>query len=55
MGPMAGQPKFWPWFWLICPAFLLVTPIAFGLTMIFDHRNFRSDIQNLFRRHSSKV
>ena len=55
MGPMAGQPKFWPWFWLICPAFLLVTPIAFGLTMIFDHRNFRSDIQILFRRHSSKV
>lgn len=51
-GAMAGQAKYWPWFWLICPAFLLVTPMAFGLSMIFDHRNFRNDLRRL-RTHKT--
>ncbi len=49
VGAHAGQEKYWPWFWLICPVFLLVTPIAFGLCMIFDHKNFRTDMKNLLR------
>ena len=50
VGEFEGQEKYWPWFWLICPAFLLVTPLAFGLSMIFDHRNFANDLKRLLRR-----
>ena len=49
VGQFAGQVKYWPWFWLICPAFLLVTPIAFGLSMIFDGKKFWTDIKGLLR------
>lgn len=45
-GPYAGQPKYWPWFWIICPVFVLVTPLAFGLAMIFDHKNFVKDVKS---------
>ena len=50
VGEYAGQTKYWPWFWLVIPAFLLVTPLAFGISMIFDHRNFKQDIQKLLQR-----
>ena len=39
-----GELKYWPWFWLIVPVFLIVTPLSFGLTMIFDGKNFRQDV-----------
>lgn len=51
IGEYAGQSKYWPWFWLIFPAFILVTPLAFGLCLIFDHRNFSRDMKNLLHRH----
>lgn len=44
-GPYEGQTKFWPWFWIICPVFILVTPLSFGLAMIFDHKNFIKDLK----------
>ena len=47
VGPFAGQEKYWPWFWLICPVFILVTPMAFGLCMIFDHKSFSQDYKEL--------
>ena len=47
VGAYAGQEKYWPWFWLIFPAFILVTPLAFGLSMIFDHKNFAKDLRAL--------
>jgi hypothetical protein len=50
IGSYAGQEKYWPWFWLIFPVFILVTPLAFGLCMIFDHRNFAADITSLWRK-----
>ncbi len=49
VGAHAGQEKFWPWFWLICPVFLLVTPMAFGLCMLFDRKNFCADIKGFLR------
>ena len=49
-GAMAGQAKYWPWFWLICPAYILVTPLAFGLCMIFDHKQFATDLRRLRAR-----
>ena len=50
VGASAGQAKYWPWFWLIVPAYLLVTPLAFGLCMIFEHKHFRSDLRHWFRK-----
>ncbi len=48
VGPYAGQEKYWPWFWMIFPAFILITPLAFGLCMIFDHKNFASDMKTYY-------
>lgn len=46
VGQYAGQEKYWPWFWIIVPAFVLVTPLAFLLCMIFDGKNFCCDVRN---------
>ncbi len=46
-GQYAGQEKYWPWFWMIVPAFVLVTPLAFLVCMIFDGKNFRRDMGDL--------
>lgn len=50
VGEYAGQMKYWPWFWIVVPAYVLVTPLAFGLSMIFDHKNFAHDVKNLKNR-----
>ena len=47
VGAYAGQTKYWPWFWIVVPAFVLVTPLAFLLCMIFDHKNFARDVKAL--------
>ncbi len=47
VGQFAGQAKYWPWFWMIVPAYVLVTPLSFGLSMIFDAKAFAADIRRL--------
>ncbi len=47
VGEYAGQTKYWPWFWMIAPCFVLVTPLSFGISMIFDHKSLKTDIQKL--------
>lgn len=47
VGQYAGQVKYWPWFWIIVPVFVLVTPLAFLICMIFDSKNFWRDIQKI--------
>ena len=47
VGEFAGQTKYWPWFWMIFPVFILVTPLSFGLSMIFDHKAFAQDMKDL--------
>ena len=47
VGEFAGQVKYWPWFWLIFPCLILVTPMAFLLTMPFDHKSLRRDVKTL--------
>ena len=47
VGEFAGQAKYWPWFWIIVPAYVLVTPMSFGLSMIFDHRSLAEDVRKL--------
>lgn len=51
VGEFAGQEKYWPWFWMIFPAFILVTPLSFGLCMIFDHKALASDVRSLAAHH----
>lgn len=50
VGEFAGQAKYWPWFWMIVPVYLLVTPLSFGLAMIFDHKNFSADLKKLSKK-----
>ena len=50
VGQYAGQEKYWPWFWMIVPVFVYVTPLAFLLCMIFDHKAFVSDVKSLYRK-----
>ena len=45
VGIHQGETKYWPWFWLIVPVYVLVTPLAFGLCMIFDHKAFKEDLK----------
>ena len=44
VGEFAGQIKYWPWFWMIFPVFILVTPLSFGLCMVFDRKVFAADL-----------
>lgn len=50
VGQYAGQEKYWPWFWMIFPAYILVTPLSFGLCMIFDHKHFKEDVKEAFKK-----
>ena len=50
VGEFAGQEKYWPWFWIIVPCYIMVTPLAFGLSMIFDHKRFGAEMKKLFRK-----
>ncbi len=53
-GEFAGQTKYWPWFWLIVPAFVYLVPICFGLSLIFDFKNFKTDLKKLKAKFFSK-
>lgn len=55
VGEFAGQTKYWPWFWLITPVYIIVTPLSFLISMIFDHKNFKKDAKNLKTRLSEKA
>lgn len=50
VGQHAGAEKYWPWFWIVVPAFVLVTPLAFLLSMIFDGKHFAQDVKTLKKR-----
>lgn len=50
VGAYQGQEKYWPWFWLIVPVFILVTPLSLGLALVFDYKNFAVDVRTLRER-----
>ncbi len=39
-----GTVKYWPWFWLLFPAYILITPLSFLMALIFDFKNFKQDM-----------
>lgn len=43
VGQYAGQVKYLPWAWLIVPAYLLIPPLTFLMSLIFDFKNFKAD------------
>lgn len=54
VGEFAGQVKYWPWFWMIVPVYVLVTPLSFLLSMIFDRKSFVVDVKALPSRFRKK-
>ncbi len=44
VGEFAGQTKYWPWVWMIIPAFVILIPLSFLLSLIFDYQNLKRDI-----------
>ena len=55
VGEFAGQIKYWPWFWLIVPVYVLVTPLSFLVSMIFDHKAFAADVKKLAAKLCGKT
>lgn len=51
MGEFAGQIKYWPWFWLIVPCYVLVTPLSFLLALPFDGKSLAADVRRLRHKH----
>ncbi len=47
IGEFAGTEKYWPWFWLICPVYILVPILTFLVYLPFDFKNFRADLKAL--------
>ncbi len=47
IGQYTGAEKYWPWFWMIVPVYVLVTPLTFLVTLPFDIKNFKADMKAL--------
>lgn len=50
VGEFAGQIKYWPWFWMIVPCYILVTPLALLIASIFDRKAMGADFRKLKNR-----
>lgn len=55
VGQYAGQVKYWPWFWLIVPVFVMVTPLAFLLCMVFDRKNCLRDVKDFMHKMKDRA
>ncbi len=59
VGEFAGQEKYWPWFWLIVPVYILVSALSFLVALVFDRKAFCSDMkllkQKIFSRRNTKL
>ena len=55
VGEFAGKTKYWPWFWLIVPAFVYFIPLSFLISLIFDFKNFKSDLISLKTKFKTLV
>lgn len=50
VGAHKGEAKYWPWFWLIVPCFVILIPVCFLMSLIFDFENFKKDTKLLKHR-----
>lgn len=55
VGDYAGQAKFWPWFWLIFPCYILITPICFLISLILDYKRFKNDMIIIYNYINVKI
>lgn len=44
VGQFVGQVKYWPWFWLIFPAHIVLIPLCFAISLIFDFAHLKEDL-----------
>lgn len=51
----AGTVKYWPWFWLICPVYIIVTTLAFLISMTQDRVTFKNDMVRLWHYTKAKT
>lgn len=47
VGEYVGMEKYWPWFWMICPVYVLVPVLSFLLALVFDFKAFIKDAREL--------
>jgi len=47
VGIYENQIKYWPWFWLICPVYLLIPVLSFLIALPFDIKTFINDAKAL--------
>ena len=47
VGTYAGHAKYWPWFWLIVPVYLLVTPLSLLVMLAVDHKTLFAELKQL--------
>jgi len=46
-GIVRGDVMYWPIVWMIVPGVIVFVPVLFGISMIFDRKGFKRDIQAL--------
>ena len=47
VGEHAGELKYWPWFWLLVPIYILVIPLALLISLPWEYKNFVTDMKAL--------
>ena len=50
VGEHTGETKYWPWFWLVVPCFVILIPLCFLICMLFDFAHFKQDMLLLQRK-----
>ena len=55
VGEFAGHTKYWPWFWMITPVYLLVTPLSVLVALVFDHNSLVADVQALLKNKKTVI
>lgn len=55
VGEYAGQAKYWPWFWLIFPCYIILTPVCFLMSLTTDHKHFKKDMLSLKQYVTVKI
>ena len=50
VGAHAGEEKYLPWFWMIVPVMVYLTPICFLISLIWDHKNFKNDCITIWQK-----